>query len=184
MNNFEEKQKPTKFGPNLTFDPAGPSSISRVLKSIQSKTKGKIKIGSTTGNEKKEKPKNKIKIEMKQKLAKLGIPEDETQDASELDIDWISASKKQKIYCTVTKCDFKTGNIDCRCLYSHYIKAHKYGFYPCTKDNCQYNASTKQVLKIHSSKFHNGYQKIGGGIRCSFPNCNKGFKDNFLLRQH
>ena len=115
---------------------------------------------------------------------KLGIPEDQTQDASELEIDWISASQKMEIYCTVPKCDFKTENIDYRCLDSHYIKAHKYGSYPCTKDNCHYIANTKTILKSHLSSFHNAYQKIGGGHRCSFPNCDKGFQRKDLLLMH
>ena len=115
---------------------------------------------------------------------KLGIPEDQTQDASELEIDWISASQKMEIHCTEPKCNFKSGNIDYRCLDSHYIKTHKYGSYPCTKDNCQYIATTSKSLKIHLSKFHNAYQKIGGVHRCSFPNCNKGFPKIANLLKH
>jgi len=134
--------------------------------------------------EKNEKPRKKIKIEFKRKLVKLGIPEDETENACELDIDWISASQKMVIYCTESKCEFKTENVDYRCLDSHYIKVHKYGSYPCTEDNCKYIALTKKTLKIHLSKFHSDYQKVGGGHRCSFPNCNKGFKSNLNLLQH
>ena len=168
----------------MTFDITGPSSISRVIKPIQPEPKNKSKTGSKTVNEKKEKPTKKIKIEMKRKLVKLGIPEGETQDASELEIDWISASQKMEIYCTESKCDFKTGNVDYRCLDSHYKKIHQYGSYPCTKDNCQYIAVKKRILNVHLSKFHNEYQKIGGGHRCSFPNCNKSFQSNFLLNSH
>jgi len=115
---------------------------------------------------------------------KLGIPEDETQDASELDIDWISASQKLEIYCTESKCNFKTGNIDNHCLDSHYEKIHQYGSYPCTKDNCNFIAITKKALNQHYGSFHKVYQRIGGGHRCSFPNCNKGFAHDSLRLQH
>ena len=60
-------------------------------------------------------------------------------------IDWCAVYSENKIYCAEIGCNYST-TIGDEELTNHMINAHKWGYYPCKYDHCDYVAHSKVII--------------------------------------
>ena len=149
---------------------------------------------------KKETEKRKIDIpkDFIKKIENLGMKVEDAEVLFKSKIDWCAVYIENKIYCTEPGCGYTTA-IDMGELTNHMINVHKYGDYPCTDDHCDYVAASKvnsflfleffghlniqRQLNLHRP-MHKKRSDNNFLYKCSKPNCQSTFRDQYLLNEH
>ena len=101
---------------------------------------------------KKETEKRKIVIpkEFIKKIKNLGMKVEDAALLFKSKIDWCAVYSENKIYCVEPGCDYFT-TIDNEELKNHMIVVHKYGYFPCQYDDCDYVAISKVFFSCRTS---------------------------------
>ena len=73
----------------------------------------------------------------------LAIPDEDMNKMAELKINWNSIEKHPTIVCADRNCNYST-KLFTECLVSHCVDVHKYSKHLCPKNNCEFEAYSKE----------------------------------------
>ena len=93
-----------------------------------------------------EKRNKDIPKEFIKKIENLGLKVEDAEILFKSKIDWTAVYSENKIYCVEPGCNYFT-KIDTDELKYHMISVHKYGYYPCNYDHCDYVAVSKVAFQ-------------------------------------